>query len=216
MIYYFFNNYNITQYISFRAAGAAITALIICFLIGPKIIRTLNSHSFSETIRKNGPDSHLKKEGTPSMGGVIILIAIILPTILWAKIDNLYIITILVSTIWMGIIGYIDDFLKIKKKYSKGLIARYKLIGQVLLGIFISYMIYETNMNYFIIGLNNSYNLIDKSSISLPFIANGFALGLKEVAVIPAVPQEISVPSDFKTEFALPFVSSADAALAFP
>ena len=77
MIYYLFSDFNITQYISFRAAGAAITALIICFLVGPKIIRTLTSHDYSETIRKNGPDSHLKKEGTPSMGGIIILLSLL-------------------------------------------------------------------------------------------------------------------------------------------
>ena len=174
MIYYFFNDFNITQYISFRAAGAAITALIICFLIGPKIIRTLISHNYSETIRKHGPDSHLIKEGTPSMGGIIILLAIILPTILWCRMDNLYIITVLVSTVWMGMIGFIDDYLKIRKKYSKGLIARYKLIGQFILGLFIVYMINQQNINYFILGLDNSYTEIPISSISIPFMANGF------------------------------------------
>ena len=177
MIYYFLNsNYNIVQYISFRAAGAAITALIICFLIGPKIIRTLVNHNYSEQIRTNGPDSHLIKEGTPSMGGIIILLSIILPTILWAKIDNIFIITVLVSTIWMGTIGFIDDYLKIKKKFSKGLIARYKLIGQILLGIFISYIIFYSNtpIEYSIINLDKTLLHINASSISLPFIANGF------------------------------------------
>ena len=173
MIYYLFNDYNLAQYISFRAAGAAITALIICFLIGPKIIRTLVNHNYSETIRKSGPNSHLTKEGTPTMGGIIILLSIILPTILWARIDNLFIITILISTVWMAIIGFIDDYLKLKK-YSKGLIARYKLIGQCMLGIFIAYMIYETNINYSIINLDNSQFNIPSTSISLPFIANGF------------------------------------------
>ena len=95
MIYYLLNqDLNIVQYISFRAAGAAITALIISFLIGPKIIRTLNNHQFGEKIRKNGPDLHLHKEGTPSMGGIIILLSIILPTILWADISNNFIKTI--------------------------------------------------------------------------------------------------------------------------
>ena len=174
MIYYLFSDFNITQYISFRAAGAAITALIICFLVGPKIIRTLTSHDYSETIRKNGPDSHLKKEGTPSMGGIIILLAIILPTILWCKMDNLYIITILISTIWMGLIGFIDDYLKIKKRYSKGLIARYKLFGQFILGLFIIYMLNLQNINYNILNLDNSYIQIPVSSVSIPFMANGY------------------------------------------
>ena len=144
MLYYILNQQlNIVQYISFRAAGAAITALLISFLIGPKIIRTLNNHHFGEKIRKNGPDSHLRKEGTPSMGGIIILLSIILPTILWAKLDNHFIITVLISISWMGLIGFIDDYLKIKKKISKGLIARYKLIGQIILGAFIAYMIFH-------------------------------------------------------------------------
>ena len=130
MIYYFFNdNYNIIQYISFRAAGAAITALIFCFLIGPKIIRTLVNHNYSETIRKNGPGSHQIKEGTPTMGGVIILLSIILPTILWARLDNIFIVIVLISTIWMGIIGYIDDYLKIKKKLNlKNLIRKFPIL----------------------------------------------------------------------------------------
>ena len=87
-----FFGFNLFNYISFRAAGAAITALIICFLIGPKIIRTLSFHQIGETIRDSGPKSHLKKEGTPTMGGIIVLLAIILPTVLWAKLDNIYII----------------------------------------------------------------------------------------------------------------------------
>ena len=167
---------NIVQYISFRATGAAITALIISFLIGPIIIRTLNYHHFGEKIRKNGPDSHLRKEGTPSMGGIIILLSIILPTILWADISNSFIITILTSISIMGIIGFIDDYLKIKKNYTKGLIARYKLIGQILLGILVCYLILSENSSiaYNTISNNNSLSTISSTSISLPFIANGF------------------------------------------
>ena len=167
---------NIVQYISFRATGAAITALIISFLIGPIIIRTLNFHHFGEKIRKNGPDSHLRKEGTPSMGGIIILLSIILPTILWADLSNNFIVTILISTTIMGIVGFIDDYLKIKKSYTKGLIARYKLIGQIFLGILVSYLILNENspISYNIINSNNIIDNISSSSISIPFIANGF------------------------------------------
>ena len=86
-----FFGFNVFSYISFRGAGAAITALLISFLIGPKIIRTLSFYQIGETIRKTGPKSHLNKEGTPTMGGIIVLLAIILPTILWAKMDNKYI-----------------------------------------------------------------------------------------------------------------------------
>jgi len=177
MIYYLFHNdFNVIQYISFRAAGAAITALIICFLIGPKIIRTLIVYHFGETIRKNGPESHHIKEGTPTMGGIIILISIILPTLLWAKLSNPFIIIILISTLWMGIIGFIDDYLKIKRKYSKGLIARYKITGQLILGLFISYILFyfsDSNISYTIIN-NNFREIIPNSAISIPFLANGF------------------------------------------
>jgi len=167
---------NIVQYISFRATGAAITALIISFLIGPIIIRTLNYHHFGEKIRKNGPDSHLRKEGTPSMGGIIILLSIILPTILWADISNSFIIIILISISMMGIIGFIDDYLKIKKNYTKGLIARYKLIGQVLLGILVCYLILnkDSSILYNIVSNNNIISEINSTSISIPFIPNGF------------------------------------------
>ena len=178
MLYYLLHDYfNVIKYISFRAAGAAITALFICFLIGPKIIRTLIVSHFGETIRKTGPESHLKKEGTPTMGGIIILMAIILPTFLWAKLSNPFIQIILVSVIWMGLIGFIDDYLKIKK-YTKGLIARYKITGQIILGMFISYMlikhgILEENLSYGIIK-NNDLNPIGIGSISIPFIADGY------------------------------------------
>ena len=130
-----FIGFNLFNYISFRAAGAAITALFISFLIGPRIIRTLSFYQIGETIRDSGPKSHLKKEGTPTMGGIIVLLAIILPTILWSRLDNQYIILILTSTLWMGIIGFIDDYLKVVKKYPKGLIARYKMMGQISLGL---------------------------------------------------------------------------------
>ena len=177
MIYLLLNkSLNIVQYISFRATGAAITALIISFLIGPIIIRTLNFHHFGEKIRKNGPDSHLRKEGTPSMGGIIILLSIILPTILWADINNSFIITILISITIMGLIGFIDDYMKIKKNFTKGLIARYKLAGQILLGILVSYLILNDNspISYNIITQSNILTNINSTSISLPFIANGY------------------------------------------
>ena len=179
MLYYLLQDYfNVIKYISFRAAGAAITALFICFLIGPKIIRTLIVSHFGETIRKNGPESHLKKEGTPTMGGIIILMAIILPTFLWAKLSNPFIQIILIAVMWMGLIGFIDDYLKIKKKYTKGLIARYKITGQIILGVFISYMLisYSLDGHFFSYSIitNNSMKPIGIGSISIPFLANGY------------------------------------------
>ncbi len=155
-----FSPFNIFQYITFRAAGAAITALIISFLIGPKIIRTLSSRQIGETIKDIGPKSHHIKKGTPTMGGIIILLSIILPTILWTRLDNIYIIIVLLATIWMGAIGFADDYLKVIKKMPKGLIARYKMAGLLILGIIIC----------LILPYANSENT---TITSIPFIANG-------------------------------------------
>ena len=111
------SNVNLFGYLSFRAVAAFSTALLISFFIGPKIIRTLKNHHIGEMIRKNGPDSHLKKEGTPTMGGILILLSVILPTILWSDIFNNYIQIILISTVVMGLVGLLDDYLKVVKKY---------------------------------------------------------------------------------------------------
>ena len=191
MIYLFHEYLNIFQYVSFRAAGAAITALLISFLLGPKIIRTLQNHQIGETIRQNGPTTHYLKEGTPTMGGVIMLLSIILPSILWAQLNE-YICTIVIATLFMGIVGFIDDYLKIIKKLSKGLIARYKLIAQILVGIFISYMILNHIDNPIIFQdldhlsatqielINDKVStqrdfektIISNTSISIPFMAS--------------------------------------------
>ena len=157
-----FFGFNVFGYISFRAVGAALSALIISFLFGPKIIRTLKSHQIGETIRSDGPESHLKKEGTPTMGGIIVLLAVILPTFLWAKLDDKHILLILLATMWMGAIGFLDDYLKVVKKYSRGLIARYKMAGQISLGLIVGIIL----INY-----PDSSQFV--TSISIPFVANG-------------------------------------------
>ena len=157
-------NFNLFGYLSFRSIMAFVFALTLSFLIGPKIIRTLKYHQIGEMIRKNGPESHLKKEGTPTMGGVIILISVILPTILFSDVTNFYIQIILVSTLAMGIVGLIDDYLKVIKKYSDGLIARYKLFAQVLIGLFVSLMMLN--------GMNQNGNYIDDYGIEKDTIQN--------------------------------------------
>ena len=138
-----FSPLNIFQYITFRSALAAILALLISFIIGPIIIRALKRFQIGEEIREHGPKSHLKKKGTPTMGGIIILSAIIMPTLMLADLKNSYVLIMLFSTVWMGLIGFVDDYLKTIKKIKKGLIARYKLIGQACLGIVISIWIYN-------------------------------------------------------------------------
>ena len=140
----FFSPLNVFQYITFRSASAAILALIISFILGPAIIRMLHRNQIGEEIREYGPESHYKKRGTPTMGGIIILSAIILPTLLMADIKNPFVQILLISTIWMGCIGFIDDYLKSIKKIKKGLVARYKLAGQVSIGLIITFWIYNT------------------------------------------------------------------------
>ncbi len=168
---YFFI-FNVFQYLTFRAAGAVITSLIISFFIGPKIIRTLKFRQIGEKIY-NGPESHQKKEGTPTMGGVILLLAIILPSILWCKLDNPYFQLILFTTVFMGFIGFIDDYLKVIKLYNKGLIARYKLLGQFICGTLLGMYLISNNSFAFIIE-NGTKIAISNTAISIPFISNGY------------------------------------------
>jgi phospho-N-acetylmuramoyl-pentapeptide-transferase len=136
------SGFNLFRYITFRAAYATLTALLISFIIGPYIISCLRRRQIREKIRRDGPQSHLTKEGTPTMGGVIILLAVVLPTLLWADLSNRYILLILCSTIWMGTIGFIDDYLKAVRHLSKGLVARWKLTGQVTFGLILGAILY--------------------------------------------------------------------------
>jgi phospho-N-acetylmuramoyl-pentapeptide-transferase len=125
--------FNIFKYLTFRTIYAMITALIVCFVLGPWMIRKLESLQARQVIRTDGPESHLQKQGTPTMGGVIILAAIIIPTLLWADLTNQYIWLTLFITIGYGIIGFVDDYKKIVKKDTKGLSARQKMFWQVVL-----------------------------------------------------------------------------------
>lgn len=153
--------FNIFEYITFRAASASITALIICFFVGPWIIKFLTKHQIGEEIRSNGPQSHKTKQGTPSMGGFIILLAALIPTIFFSNLKNPLVQIIVFSTVWMGTIGFLDDYLKIIKKMKSGLIGRYKMAGQITLSILIS---------YFLIIYSNSSNF--DSNITIPFLKN--------------------------------------------
>jgi phospho-N-acetylmuramoyl-pentapeptide-transferase len=134
--------FNIFRYITFRAAAATVTALVISMILGPIIIRKLHSFQVREKIRKDGPKSHYTKEGTPTMGGLIILGAILVPTLLWADLTNEFILIVLLITVWLGAIGFMDDYLKAIKNEPKGLVGRKKLIGQVTLGLIVGLILY--------------------------------------------------------------------------
>ncbi len=136
--------FGVFQYITFRSAAAAITALLISFIAGPKIISFLRKKQIGEQnkLELNGVGNHSKKAGTPTMGGIIVLCSLLIPTLLWGDILNAYVILIFAATLWMGLVGFLDDYLKVVKKKPKGLIARWKLAGQILLGIIVGGTIY--------------------------------------------------------------------------
>jgi len=136
--------FGVFQYITFRAAAAAITALIISFYFGPKIIRFMKTKQIGEQAKAEllSIGQHNIKAGTPTMGGLIVLLSILLPTLLWADIFNMFVIIIFITTVWMGLVGLLDDYLKVIKKKPKGLIGRYKIIGQFTIGLFIGITIY--------------------------------------------------------------------------
>lgn len=132
---------NLFGYITFRSAGATITALLISFLLGPAIIRTLKARQIGETIRTDGPPGHFDKMGTPTMGGLIILLSVLVPVLLFARLDNIYVQVIIGTTLWMAGVGFLDDYLKVVKKYPKGLIGRYKLVGQFICGLIVGFIV---------------------------------------------------------------------------
>ncbi len=130
------------HYISFRAALAVIFSLVISLLLGKKIINFLQRKQVGETIRDLGLEGEKQKQGTPTMGGLIIISAILIPTLLFAKLHNVYIILMIVSTLWLGVIGFIDDYIKVFKKDKKGLAGKFKVIGQIGLGLIVGITFY--------------------------------------------------------------------------
>ena len=130
------------RYITFRAGAATVTALFIAFVIGPKIIRVLKEKQIGEAAKLEAPETHRKKAGTPTMGGIIVLAATIIPVLLWSELKNGYIVLMLFATLALGTVGFIDDYLKVVVKQKKGMIERDKLIGQVIVGSIVGGVIY--------------------------------------------------------------------------
>jgi len=190
MLYYLFeylqSSYNfpgagLFQYISFRAALAVITSLIVSLVFGGRIIRYIQKKQIGEDIRKLGLAGEESKKGTPTMGGLIILSAILIPTLLFTKLDNIYIKLMIVSTVWLGAIGFIDDYIKVFKKDKEGLAGRFKILGQVGIGLIIglvmvfhSDIVVKEEVSFLsdneIVG---SVDLAEKSSkTTIPFFKN--------------------------------------------
>ncbi len=153
MLYYlfeYFDKFNVPgtglfQYISFRAAMALILSLIISIVFGKKFIKKLRKQQIGETVRDLGLEGQIEKSGTPTMGGLMILTAILIPTLLLAKLHNIYVMTMLIATVWLGLIGFIDDYIKVFRKNKKGLAGKFKVIGQVGVGIIVGCMLYFSN-----------------------------------------------------------------------
>ncbi|GAB3342192.1 phospho-N-acetylmuramoyl-pentapeptide-transferase [Marivirga atlantica] len=146
MLYYLFNYLDkqmdlfgagVFQYISFRAGMATVFSLLISITFGKKLIKMLQKRQVGETIRDLGLDGQNEKAGTPTMGGIIILMAIVIPVLLFAQIKNVYIILLLISSVWMGLIGFLDDYIKVFKKNKEGLQGKFKIVGQVGLGLIV-------------------------------------------------------------------------------
>ena len=190
MLYYLFefleNNYNLPgtgvfYYISFRSALAIITSLLVSLVFGGQIIKIIKRFQIGEEVRKLGLAGEDQKSGTPTMGGLIILSAIIIPTILFAKLQNIYIQVMLISTIWLGLIGFVDDYIKVFKKDKKGLAGKFKILGQVGLGLLVGLImvfhsdivVKEKNIPTEITGIYTFSENAEKSSITtIPFLKN--------------------------------------------
>jgi phospho-N-acetylmuramoyl-pentapeptide-transferase len=151
MLYYLFqyleNNFDVPgaglfQYITFRSALAIILSLLISTVFGKRIINFLRNQQVGETVRELGLEGQKEKAGTPTMGGIIIILATLIPVLLLAKLDNIYVVLLIVTTLWMGTIGFIDDYIKIFKKDKKGLQGKFKVIGQVGLGLIVGSVLY--------------------------------------------------------------------------
>ena len=165
MLYYLFDflhsKFNVPgagvfHYISFRAAMAIIVSLLISLLFGKRIIRLLLRKQVGETIRDLGLEGQIEKQGTPTMGGLIILSSILIPTLLFAKLLNVYVILMIAVTVWLGLIGFLDDYIKVFKKDKKGLAGKFKIVGQVIIGLTVGLTLYL-----------NQYVVVDRKSTRL-------------------------------------------------
>lgn len=174
------------QYITFRAGMAIILSLIISMVLGKRIIRLLHRLQVGESVRDLGLEGQKEKEGTPTMGGLIILSAIVIPTLLFARLDNIYIILLLISTLWLGAIGFLDDYIKVFKKNKKGLHGKAKIVGQIGIGLIVGWVLFFHEDVVVVEDIKNHYEVADgmmkktteftevKSMVTnIPFLKNG-------------------------------------------
>ncbi|CAD5262388.1 phospho-N-acetylmuramoyl-pentapeptide transferase [Alteromonas sp. 38] len=158
----FDTGFNVFSYLTLRAILSTLTALLIAILIGPKMIRYLQTMQIGQTVRDDGPQSHLSKSGTPTMGGLLILAAIVVSVLLWADLSNRYVLVTLAVVVSYGIIGFVDDYRKVIRKDSKGLIARWKYFWQSVIAIGVAFFLYS------------SATLSAETSLLIPFFKEVF------------------------------------------
>ena len=161
-----FSVFNVFQYVTFRAIAAFITALAFSLFLGPKFIRLLKKHQAVETIDEDVPAMHLEKQGTPTMGGLIVLSGLLISSLLWNNLTNSNILIMFLTTIWLGAVGFLDDYLKNFRHAKKGLIAKYKLMAQITLGLMVAVILYYGSPDNTLI-----------TQINIPFI-KGFVIQL--------------------------------------
>ncbi|MFO7895378.1 MAG: phospho-N-acetylmuramoyl-pentapeptide-transferase [Candidatus Cloacimonadales bacterium] len=156
-----FSIFNVFQYVTFRSIAAFITALIFSIFLGPKFIRLLKRHQAIETIDEDLPTAHRQKKGTPTMGGLIVLSGLLISSLLWNNLTNNNILIMFLTTIWLGGVGFLDDYLKNFRHAKKGLIAKYKLLAQVTLGLIVAMTLYYST---------DDTSLVTK--LNIPFLKN--------------------------------------------
>jgi phospho-N-acetylmuramoyl-pentapeptide-transferase len=197
--------FNLFQYITFRSAGAMVTALLVAFVVGPTIVARLRARRVGQVVRLDGPHAHLAKAGTPTMGGLIILLATIVPTLLWARLDNPYVWIALGITGALGALGWVDDYLKVIRHQPRGLVGRYKLAGQLLLGtalgvVLCVWPLSEYAPNHTTLPFFKDWRLVIWTPLLIPFVAlvltgssnavnltdglDGLATGLAAIAAV--------------------------------
>lgn len=142
----FHSGFNVVQYLTLRAILGVITALGIALIVGPTMIRHLSFKQIGQVVRDDGPESHLSKSGTPTMGGTLILVAIAVSTLLWADLSNRYVWVVLTVTLLFGVIGFVDDYIKLVRQDPKGLLSRYKYFWQSVVGAGAAIFLYQTAM----------------------------------------------------------------------
>lgn len=209
MLYYVFDyldkNYDLIgagvfQYISFRAGLAATLSLIITITFGKNLINYLRKKQVGEDIRDLGLEGQIQKKGTPTMGGLIIIGAILIPTLLLARFDNVYIILLLITTIWLGLIGLLDDYIKVFKKDKEGLAGRFKIIGQVGLGLIVGLVLYfnkdvvvremkPVTEQVAVANSEANYHDVKSTKTTVPFFKNN---ELDYSTLIPFIPKDLT------------------------